>query len=112
MMQGPGDVPLLDYLINLGVALVGAAVRFLRQWQENFAEWNGKRVAIEAVINALQAGFSGLLTFWILASWNVSPFYTAFAVGIMGHMGPEGIALLTEIVKNGLRSRTAPPTKE
>lgn len=105
-MQGPGDVPLLDYAINVGVALVGAVVRFLREWRNNVANWTRREVAIEALLNATTAGFAGLLTFWVLRSWNVDPFYTAFAVGIMGHAGPEGLVLLKEIVSNGLRSKT------
>lgn len=108
-LKGPGDIPALDYLINLGVAIAGASIRFAREWQMNFAAWDGRRVVIEAFINAMQAGFVGLLTFWILSSWKVDSFYTAFAVGIMGHMGPEGIALLKDVVTNGLRSRTPPP---
>lgn len=107
MVQGPGDVPVIDYLVNLGVAVVGASIRFAREWQQNFGEWDRKRVALEAFINATTAGFSGLLTFWILRSWTVDPFYTAFAVGIMGHMGPEGLQLLKEIIANGLRSKAA-----
>lgn len=108
MAQGPGDIPAIEYLVNLGTAVVGASIRFAREWQQNFGEWDRKRVAIEAFINAATAGFSGLLTFWILRSWGVDPLYTAFAVGIMGHMGPEGIALLKEIVANGLRSKSTP----
>lgn len=103
-MQGPGDVPLLDYCINVGVALVGAVVRFLREWRSN-AQWTRREVFIEALLNATTAGFAGLLTFWVLRSWSVDPFYTAFAVGIMGHAGPEGLALLKEIVANGLRTK-------
>ena len=103
-MQGPGDVPLLDYVINVGVALVGAVVRFLRELRSN-AQWSRRDIAIEALLNATTAGFAGLLTFWVLRSWNVDPFYTAFAVGIMGHAGPEGLVLHREIVSNGLRSK-------
>ena len=105
MSQGPGDVPLLDYVINVGVAMVGAAVRFLREWREHFTEWDRKRIFIEAFLNALTAGFCGLLTFWVLASWTVNPFYIAFAVGIMGHAGPEGLTLLKELAFNALRKR-------
>lgn len=111
MSQGPGDVPLLDYVINVGVAMVGAAVRFLREWRENFASWDRKRIFIEALLNALTAGFCGLLTFWVLSSWTVNPFYIAFAVGIMGHAGPEGLVLLKEVVFNAMRSRATPPQK-
>jgi len=60
-------------------------------------------------MNAVYAGFAGMLTFWLLYSWKVDPFYTAFAVGVMGHAGPEGITLLTEILSNGLRSKSTPP---
>lgn len=108
-MKGPEDIPFIDYAINIGVAIVGASVRFAREWQTNFAQWDGKRVVLEAFINATTAGFVGLLTFWILASWKVDPFYTAFAVGIMGHMGPDGITLLKDVVTNGLRSRASTP---
>ena len=109
MSQGPGDVPLLDYAINVGVALVGATVRFLREWRANFAEWDAKRIVIEAMLNAITAGFCGLLTFWVLASWAVNPFYIAFAVGIMGHAGPEGLVLLKETVFNAIRNRSQTP---
>lgn len=112
MSQGPGNLPLLDYAINVGVAIAGASIRFAREWQMNFGAWDRRRVAIEAFINAATAGFVGLLTFWVLTSWKIDPLYTAFAVGIMGHMGPEGIQLLKDVITNGLRSRQAPPSKE
>ena len=111
MSQGPGDVPLLDYVINVGVAMVGAAVRFLREWRDNYGQWDRKRIFLEAMLNAITAGFSGLLTFWVLSSWSVGPFYIAFAVGIMGHAGPEGLVLLKEIVTKGLQSRASTPEK-
>lgn len=111
-MQGPGNLPLLDYAINIGIAIVGAAVRFASEWRANFDEWDRKRIALEAFLNATTAGFVGVLTFWVLTSWKVDPLYTAFAVGIMGHAGPEGLLLLKEVVTNGLRSRQAPPPKE
>lgn len=112
MTNGPSNIPLLDYAINLGVALVGAFVRFLREWRTNYAEWKAERVLIEAFFSALTAGFSGVLTLWVLRSWNTDPFYTAFAVGVMGHMGPEGIGLLTDLAKNGLNLRASQPPKE
>jgi hypothetical protein len=63
------------------------------------------------LVNALTAGFSGVLTFWVLRSWSVDPLYTAFAVGIMGHAGPEGLALLKEVVFNAIKSRAQTPPK-
>lgn len=111
MSQGPGDIPLLDYAINLGVAMVGASVRFLKEWRTNFKAWDRRTIVVEALLNALTAGFSGLLTFWVLSSWAVNPFYIAFAVGIMGHAGPEGVALLWETLSNFVRSRAQPPQK-
>lgn len=109
MSQGPGDIPFLDYVINVGVAIIGGAVRFMRDWRTSYAEWSASRIWIEAVLAALIAGFSGVLTFWVLRGLNTDPLYTAFAVGIMGHMGPEGIALLSDFLKNGFRSRTQTP---
>jgi hypothetical protein len=109
MSQGPGNLPLLDYVINIGVAIVGASVRFAREWQMNYTVWDRKRIAIEAFINATTAGFVGLLTFWVLTSWKIDPLYTAFAVGIMGHAGPEGLSLLKESLFNAIRSK---PPKE
>jgi hypothetical protein len=113
LSQGPGDVPLLDYVINVGVALIGATVRFLREWRTNFTVWDRKTIFIEAMLNAVTAGFSGLLTFWVLQSWTVNPFYIAFAVGIMGHAGPEGMALLKETAFNAFRAKSnlPPPQK-
>lgn len=110
--QGPQDIPLLDYLVNLGAALLGGSVRFVKEWRENFTNWERRRVFFEGVLNALYAGFSAILTFWLLYSWKVDPYYSAFACGIMGHMGPEGITLLKDVVSNGLRSRATPPPKE
>lgn len=107
--QGPGNIPILDYLINGSVALAGAFVRFLRRWRDSIDEWKPKQVVIEGLLDAITAGFVGVLTFWLLASWQIGPLYIAFAVGIMGHMGPEGIALLKDIVTNGLRSRSQTP---
>lgn len=110
MSDGPSNIPLLDYAINLGIALAGAAVRFVREWRTNFTEWQPSRVFIEGLFSALTAGFAGILTMWVLRSWKTDPYYTAFAVGIMGHMGPEGIALLTDLLKNGFRSRSETPS--
>lgn len=109
MIEGPSNVPLADYCINIGVALAGASVRFVREWRNNFATWGPSRVFVEGLFSALTAGFAGLLTFWVLRSWKADPYYIAFAVGIMGHMGPEGIALLTDLLKNGFRARTETP---
>lgn len=109
MTDGPSNIPLLDYAINLGVAFAGAFVRFTREWRNNYAEWKPSRVFLEGLFSAITAGFAGVLTLWILRSWHTDPYYTAFAVGIMGHMGPEGIALLTDLLKNGLQNRSEPP---
>jgi hypothetical protein len=99
----------MEYLLNLGLALLGGFVRFARVWQANFTEWRWNRVVFEGFLNAIYAGFAALLTFMLLSSWHVDKFYTIFACGIMGHMGPEGITLLTEVISNGLRSRAGPP---
>lgn len=109
MSQGPGDIPLLDYVINLGVALVGAVVRFLREWRTNFDDWSAGQVWFEGFAHAMTAGFSGVLTFWVLRSWSVDPLYTAFAVGIMGHAGPEGLSMLKEAVFSAIKNRAALP---
>jgi hypothetical protein len=111
MDRGPQDIPVLDYAINLGAAMLGGTVRFMKAWQDNFSVWGGRQVFFEGVLNAVYAGFAALLTFWLLYSWRVDSYYSAFACGIMGHMGPEGIALLKDVLTNGLRSRAAPPTQ-
>jgi hypothetical protein len=111
MAPGPDDIPIRDYAINIGVALVGAAVRFLRQWNDNFDDWRARRIFFEGLLSGVTAGFVGVLTFWLLTSWKVDAFYTAFAVGIMGHMGPEGIALLKDFITNALRLRSQTPEK-
>lgn len=114
MEDGPQNVSSLEYLVSLGAALLGGAVRFLMGWRDNIEQWVGKRLFLEGFINGLTAGFAGLLTFWLLYSWKVDPFYSAFACAIMGHMGPEGISLLKDVITNGLRARSSqpPPTKE
>lgn len=108
MEKGPQDIPLLEYAINLGAAFGGGAVRWMKEWRENYRVWDRRRVFFEGVLNAVYAGFCALLTFWLLYSWKVDPYYSAFACGIMGHMGPEGIALLKDVISNGLRARTSP----
>lgn len=105
----PSDIPLVDYAVNIGIALVGAAVKFARDVQLNWQAWDRTRIAIEAFITTAGAGFVGMLTFWLLTSWKVDPLYAAFGVGMMGHMGPEGLALLKEWWSHGLRSRQQPP---
>lgn len=107
-MSGPGDIPVLDYLINVGVAVAGSSVRFAREWQQNYGIWEPGRVWIEAFISTATSGFVGILTFWVLSSWKIDAFYTAFAVGIMGHMGPEGLSLLKQRITGDISSRPAP----
>lgn len=109
MDPGPKDIPFIDYLFNIGLALIGGLVRFMREWQANYEQWALRRVFLEGTLNGLLAGFAALLTFLLLFSWKVDPFYSAFACGVMGHMGPEGIALLKDVLNNGLRSRNSPP---
>lgn len=114
-MPGPQDISSTEYLVTGGAALLGGAVRFMKEWRENFHVWETRRIFLEGVVNALYAGFAGLLTFWLLYSWKVDPFYSAFACAIMGHMGPEGISLLKDVISNGLRARSSvppPPPKE
>lgn len=108
----PSDIPLIDYAVNIGIALLGGAVKFAREWQMNYTSWVPGRVAIEGFIAAALAGFVGVLTFFVCTSWKVDPLYTAFAVGMMGHMGPEGISLLKDVVSNALRSRNATPPSQ
>lgn len=108
----PHDIPAFDWAVNLGAAVIGGAIRFMRQWQTNYGQWSKGRVFFEGVLNALYAGFAAILTFMLLQSWGVNPYYSIFACGVMGHMGPEGVSLLSESIRNAILSRTAPPPKE
>lgn len=110
MIEGPENVPIRDYLINAGMAVAGGSVRFLQAWRANL-DWTRKQIVIEALMTILTAGFVGVLTFLLLRAWGANPLYSAFAVGIMGHAGVEGINLLKEVVANGLKSRSQTPEK-
>jgi len=109
MSHGPQDIPGLEYVVNVGAALIGGAVRFVKEWRDNFQTWSRPRAFLEGALNGLYAGFTGLLTFWLLYSWKVDPYYSAFASGLMGHMGPEGLSLFKDMIVNGLRTRSPNP---
>ena len=112
MAIGPQDISGVDWAINMGAALVGGIVRFMKEWKANFDEWPKGRIFFEGVLNATYAGFAAMLTFLLMKSWNADQYYTIFACGVMGHMGPEGINMLTEVITNAMRSRDIRPPKE
>ena len=64
MSQGPGNLPLLDYAINIGVAIVGASVRFAREWQTNYTIWDRKRIMLDAFINVFGPAIATLVPAW------------------------------------------------
>ena len=109
--MSPTDLPVVDYVVNGAVALVGGAVRFLKLWAQNYPDWAPPRVAIEAAIATMTAGFVGALTYWVMAAYGFSGLQIAAACGIMGHAGPDGLAMLKDAFLNAIRSRIESPQK-
>lgn len=103
--DGPKSIPLIEYAINVGIALLGGAVSFVKMWRESFGKpeyaLSSKQLTLLACERVLYAGFAGVLMLWFLKSYDINDFYIAFSVAVAGHMGPEAM----ELFKGALSGR-------
>ena len=86
--KNPFTYSLETYAWIISIAAVGGLVASLRRpssWQ---------RVASDLIASA----FAGLLTFWMCEAANINPLWTAVLTGINGHLGTQGIDMLTRYV--------------
>lgn len=104
--DGPKNIPPIEYIINIGIALVGGLVSFIRMWRETLAKPEAvmtlKQLALLACERVLCAGFAGVLMLWFLKSYGINDYYIAFAVAVAGHMGPEAMELFKGAVSGRL----------
>lgn len=95
-LKSPLSYTLREYMVILGVALLGG-----------FASWfrRVKRGEVEALNFAAMVGelmisaFAGLLAFWVCEYFALSPLLTAAAAGIAGHAGGSGISWMERLTK-------------
>ncbi len=82
----------LAYVWFLFLAAWGGAVSYIAQVRR------GKKTfsLIEMVGECAISGFSGVMTAYICASADLNFFITAFCVGVAGHMGGRGIAMMEQ----------------
>lgn len=107
---GPKSIPVVDYLINLGVAIAGGLVSFARLWRESLARpeaaMSRQQLWLLATERVLTAGFAGVLMLWFLKSYGINDYYIAFAVAVAGHMGPEAMDLFKGAIGGRVRNLT------
>lgn len=80
------------------VGVLGGAVKYLRDFQQNAKKFS----LIHMLIAVFTGGFLGMLTFFLCASMNMPPAMTGFMAGVAGLMGDEAIKLFVSRFKKGL----------
>lgn len=90
-MKDPFDMPLKQYALMLGLALLGGLVSWIAKVRSGEAKpWNLMGLVGELATSA----FAGLLAYYACLWLNVDPLLTPCVVGIAGHMGTRAIAWL------------------
>lgn len=83
-----------------GVAAFAGLISYLQTLVgENPQTWKW----IVAGTRVLTAGFVGLLTLWLLAGWNLSENFVAFALGVAGYGGVESISFFQSVFRETVR---------
>ena len=80
------------------VGVLGGAVKYLRDFQQNAKKFS----LIHMLIAVFTGGFLGMLTFFLCTSMNMPPAMTGFMAGVAGLMGDEALTLFVSRVKQGL----------
>ena len=89
VVKDPLNYPLRQYVLMLGIAVLGGLVSWLTKVKKGeVAAWNILHLVGELATSA----FAGLLAFWICDWGNLAPLLTASLVGIAGHMGTRAIS--------------------
>lgn len=96
VLKSPLSYSLREYGVILAIALLGGFSR----WYMAVRRGEANMLSFSALIGELAvSAFSGLLTFWICESFDVSPLITAAAAGLAGHAGGNGITYLERFGK-------------
>lgn len=82
----------LAYIWFCFLAAWGGAVSYISRVRRGKIAFS----IVEMVGECCISGFSGVMTAYICASADINFFLTAFFVGIAGHMGGRGIALMEQ----------------
>lgn len=94
--KAPMSYPLLTYLWVIGLSAWGGVANYIRKVRSGQSEHFS---FLEVVGEICISGFAGVLTFWLCELGGMPPLLTAAFVGISGHMGSRGIALLEDKFK-------------
>lgn len=94
--RSPLDYPLSQYVLMLGIAILGGVVSWVAKVRDGRAQaWNIMHLIGEICTSA----FAGLLAFWVCEHFGVDPLLTAASVGIAGHMGARAISAGEEFAR-------------
>jgi CHASE2 domain-containing sensor protein len=85
----PLDLPLRQYLLIFGLAMLGGLVSFYAKVRAGtVAAWNVFHLIGELATSA----FAGLMAFYVCTWIDLAPLLTAALVGAAGHMGARAIS--------------------
>lgn len=103
--KDPSSYPLLTYAWILLLASWGGIVNYIRKVKSNQVE---RFSIMELIGEIVVSAFAGVMTFWLCELSAFPPLLTAAFVGVSGHMGGRGIALIENILKRkaGVRGDT------
>ena len=99
LTEAPATPPTVDYgpldsgqiiptLIMLLIGAAGGFVAFYRKWKEgHIRAFNVTELIGELVVS----GLCGIGAYWVCKGFEVNPWLTAAAVGMVGHMGSRAV---------------------
>lgn len=101
-VRSPLHVPLAEYGLMLGVAILGGLVSWIRKVRAGeLAPWSLSQLIGEMVI----AAFAGLLTFWACDWAGLPTTVTACLTGISGMAGSKGLVLAEQAAEMWFKRR-------
>lgn len=109
MDKDPFGYPISTYLTVIAVAAAAATVRYLN----NMTRFSIGRL----IIDALSGGFTGLLTFWLCESSNITGPMSGFLIGVSGLMGSKAWQEFANVLRSKIgapvdTTRPSPPLDE
>lgn len=88
--KDPTSYSLITYAWVMGLSVVGGLVSYMHKLRLGSPRAFS---VVEFAAELVTAGFTGVITFWLCESTNISPLMTAVLVGISGHMGSRALLL-------------------
>lgn len=87
--QGPLSADqIVPTLIMLLIGAAGGFVAFYRKWKDGHVRaWN----VTELIGELFVSGLCGIGAYWVCKGFNIDPWLTAAAVGMVGHMGSRAV---------------------